>query len=136
MNICHSWVSFQDWDLHDLCDDDVPGGKNYREGQTIEDLKITAEEYAYDGFTVSSEWPQNVYFKNCEVEDNSSLINALSYRPGREFYLHMAHPCTETNEIDEFDNFAQWCWVGDYFKCLRSFRENPDYGSYYVKNFA
>ena len=25
--ICHSWISFQDWTLFGICDDDAPGGR-------------------------------------------------------------------------------------------------------------
>ena len=94
--ICHSWISFQDWSLFDICDDDAPGGKHLRGDQTIDELKQTAEENDYDGFTVftdNSSWSEGVYFKKCNVHESKHLPSAMTHRPGHLSYLQMTHPC-------------------------------------------
>ena len=77
-DVCRTWVSFLDWDLFYLCDDNAPGGKKLRGDSTINELKSKAELSGFDGFTVfpDNDWgSEAVYFKHCEFKDSSPIVD-------------------------------------------------------------
>ena len=95
--ICHSWVSYEDWDLKDLCSDEAEGGKGLRENKTIEELKTHAIENNYDGFAIFTEntyWADAVWYKKCTgVQDNHLLSHALTHQQGVKLFMQESYPC-------------------------------------------
>ena len=88
-SICHSWVSFKDWDLKGLCaatDEGAYGNRPRDSETTIQELKNYAEMNGYDGFSIfygepDQQWKrEGVWYKKCEVgeQENALLPHALT----------------------------------------------------------
>lgn len=103
--VCHSWVSFKDWELDGICaaTDEGDGGNRPRDSETtIDELKDYAESKQYDGFSIfygeqRQRWKRRgVWYKKCDVEEQEKahISHALTKKQGVEFYWHMAHPCS------------------------------------------
>ena len=107
--MCHSWVSYQDWDLKELCDEEIESGRDLRDSMTIDELKASALESNYDGFSIfttdsGKAWHNDVFYKKCTgVQDSHLLTHALTKKQGVKLYLRVTHPCT--GQID-FETFA------------------------------
>ena len=99
--ICRTWVEFQDWSLHNKCDD--RGFVYQRDGESIQWLKKRAEMHYHDGFTMISNDPDlssTVYFKKCGLQRmgkkltvSETLVDALSKDYGNTTYLRLDLAC-------------------------------------------
>ena len=69
-DICHGWVSYQDWALKDLCDAEAETKLGWRNTHNIDELKAYAIVNNFDGFAVftetsSQDWHDDIFYKKC-----------------------------------------------------------------------
>ena len=80
VRLCESWDEYQDWDLKDLCADELGIGQDLKNLKTIDELKTLAIENDYDGFSMFTEgsgrqWHDDVFFKKCPEEQENPLLS-------------------------------------------------------------